>query len=275
MDDIGLVFFRLFWIIVLCISSLRSEDCLTGKWGETCNLDCTPACEEGCHQNNGSCLGCKPGKHGSTCFRDCPTSCQGDCHQYTGFCTDCLTGKWGETCNLDCSPACEEGCHQNNGSCLGCKPGKHGSTCFRDCPTSCQGDCHQFTGFCTGSVVSDSKTDTDDDNINYIALAIGIVLGAACPLFTIKVICCWCRRRKIAKERQSKREYHSQSLEVVPYQRHNSDVNEISGVKSNDVDTRPYIHVVQFHKHIQNNFHVHVDERGIQENRIMELDGSL
>ncbi|XP_069127233.1 uncharacterized protein [Argopecten irradians] len=56
MDATGLVFFRLFWIIVLCIPSLRSEDCVEGMYGYHCNMTCPDGCDK-CGQYDGVCEG--------------------------------------------------------------------------------------------------------------------------------------------------------------------------------------------------------------------------
>ncbi|XP_069128627.1 cell death abnormality protein 1-like [Argopecten irradians] len=121
--------------------------CRTGTWGESCQDDCSPACDEGCHQHNGLCKGCKQRKHGSMCDLDCPTNCKGDCHQNSGFCKDCITGKTGDMCDDDCADHCQE-CYQS-GSCKECRQGRYGHDCELVCPGLCSnGRCDRDAGTC-------------------------------------------------------------------------------------------------------------------------------
>ncbi|OWF43871.1 Receptor-type tyrosine-protein phosphatase T [Mizuhopecten yessoensis] len=138
-----------------CVTCKQTSDqcfeCVNGKHGDVCDLDCSDNCEDkSCMKDNGYCLECVPGKHGNECASDCSDNCKDKtCMKNNGNCTGCITGKAGALCDTNCSSYCET-CDQTSEQCFECVNGKYGDVCDQGCPNDCKDQsCMKDNGYCS------------------------------------------------------------------------------------------------------------------------------
>lgn len=142
-------------------------------------LNCTYACRDTCTQcqSYNNCLQCIEGKYGSTCQENCSVGCKvGSCRVDSGKCTcsfdftgdkcmKCANGKYGALCKQACSKYCKDticdrmsgdcsvGCINENisgNTCNTCIAGMFGELCDITCPKNCKGSgCERFSGICS------------------------------------------------------------------------------------------------------------------------------
>ncbi|BFZ15395.1 hypothetical protein BsWGS_18434 [Bradybaena similaris] len=162
------------------------KDCLEGKYGLSCEFNCSTFCIDGiCNAATGfcncmhgrkgkDCSECQDGKYGDNCQLNCSKFCSGNkCNAVDGSCTcmynrlgpecaECPAGRYGETCNLTCPANCLNNvCDSVTGKCASCDgnysldfctdclPGTYGGECTLSCPLYCADHkCNRTTGRC-------------------------------------------------------------------------------------------------------------------------------
>ncbi|WAR29695.1 MEGF6-like protein [Mya arenaria] len=133
--------------------------CDEGKYGNDCNLDCSPGCTRVCDRYTAICSNCRAGLYGDECKQRCRDNCTIDCGQCTpsadglvycdirtGACaTDtCTPGYHGALCEFECGVNCKDSvsginnCDRDTGICSdGCDIGYFGVYCTGDCSVTC------------------------------------------------------------------------------------------------------------------------------------------
>ncbi|XP_033757127.1 cell death abnormality protein 1-like [Pecten maximus] len=136
-------------------TNICNGTCVSGFYGDGCELNCTSNCRYGCNRTSGSCNYCAKNYQGDYCNETCPQNCYSGCRQ-SGLCFGCELSWFGEKCNKTCPKNCRYGCDAETGECTrGCKPNFWGTeSCNHTCPVNCDGvfdssSCSQSSGACT------------------------------------------------------------------------------------------------------------------------------
>ncbi|WAR16835.1 LAR-like protein, partial [Mya arenaria] len=153
-----------------CISSTQCTSCMEGRFGNTCQHQCTGDCDNGncdsskatcqCNANyvGEKCNQCVAGYYGNGCKQRCSVGCSGSCNQIDGSCT-CKSVWQGDTCDT-CADKhygnmCNKQCISNCVSCTDtfkcqiCIAGHYGSFCQLRCGKGCINDtCDITSGYC-------------------------------------------------------------------------------------------------------------------------------
>ncbi|XP_052270463.1 uncharacterized protein LOC127871510 isoform X2 [Dreissena polymorpha] len=122
--------------MTLCEVKVFDADCLLGRFGDKCRLQCNCVDNMHCDTVSGKCThnGCKPGWQGDACDTFCGL------HQY------------GPGCSLTCHCNGTDDCNKTSGRCQGdCSNGWKGETCSETCESGYFGDkcgslCHCHDG---------------------------------------------------------------------------------------------------------------------------------
>lgn len=171
-------------ILLICVPLLQG--CDPGKWGDSCDRNCSDHCRlenNSCINTTGKCVNgcddgykgdrcdteCDQGKYGKKCQQNCSANCKNkDCNYVTGNCKECKDGKYGPNCTKLCSTHCKgthNVCDQNSGDCKegcvdgfktpeckDCIAGKYGEDCGKPCVEDClDKPCDRKTGKCIAS----------------------------------------------------------------------------------------------------------------------------
>lgn len=105
-------------------------------YGENCPVGCITC------TSATNCSTCVRGKYGASCEKDCSKYCNCDqsddsqiCQKSNGACTHgCVVEYWGERCTIECARGCLGNiCNQTSGECLyGCKTNFYGHRCTEE-----------------------------------------------------------------------------------------------------------------------------------------------
>ncbi|XP_076469257.1 uncharacterized protein LOC143299754 [Babylonia areolata] len=160
------------------------SDCPVGRYGPSCNSNCSLYCQNGpgknaCSKDTGNCYDyCQAGWYRRNCTRQCGrclnTQTQNYCHSTNGQCrSGCQAGWHTPLCNEECPDGFYgEGCEKTCGNC------RNTSECRHD-TGQCTGGCTE--GF-TGSHCTEDKTSD--------AIIIGSSVGAGLILIGICIFLC-------------------------------------------------------------------------------------
>ena len=139
-----------------CRSRELCLECIDGKFGDVCELDCSPECRTCEPYISGSrwgrCIDCKPGLHGYQCMYNC-SYCAGGLCSRDRCVNGCIDGwyEYQEMMCVKCPSTCEE-CDPWSWSeqrCTSCPPTKWGNLCDKACPSTCpSNNCDRHTGEC-------------------------------------------------------------------------------------------------------------------------------
>ena len=127
-----------------CEGKEKCTSCITGKYGEKCDLDCSPNCKDNQCDFQGNCK-CKVYFYGEHCDFNCSGCAENGCLDENGACIDhYCSGKFFDPrmCNKPCGDNCDgEGkCDLFTGECISCKGNKWGINCMNDCLEECEID---------------------------------------------------------------------------------------------------------------------------------------
>ena len=125
------------------LNIIKCTECEIGKYGNTCEEDCSSNCKEQCNID-GNCV-CKEEYYGDKCSQECKGCDFQGCRDDTGecfhhFCSDRFYDP--RTCNSTCSENCgnEGTCDLFTGECSICNGNKWGTNCEKNCSEGCDSD---------------------------------------------------------------------------------------------------------------------------------------
>ncbi|XP_069139566.1 multiple epidermal growth factor-like domains protein 10 isoform X2 [Argopecten irradians] len=136
----------------VCLNNTCNGTCVSGFYGDECELNCTSNCRYGCNQTTGLCNYCAQNYHGDYCNETCSPNCYSGCRQ-SGLCFGCQPDWYGDVCEKKCPEDCRHGCDAKTGDCsYGCNGDRWGTRCNNSCPEHCVNEygssCFQTTGSC-------------------------------------------------------------------------------------------------------------------------------
>ena len=127
-----------------CLDKEQCTECYSGKYGQTCQLNCSSHCQEPLCDLDGNCP-CSPKYYGDQCAQECAGCYDNGCDDHSGDCKDhfCLDKFYDpRKCNNSCAKNCsgDGRCDLFTGECIKCEGNKWGNNCEKKCENGCDSD---------------------------------------------------------------------------------------------------------------------------------------